>query len=157
MSDEILIPGFIDLHIHGAYGADVMDGTEEAVQTMTAKLPAEGTTSFLATTITMEPQAISKAIANSVSFLKSEGEAEIVGIHIEGPFINESKKGAQPLEYIMDPSFSLLTEWIKAGKGMIKQMTYAPEITQGVELTRFMQENGLIHQLVTRMQITKRW
>lgn len=142
-SDEILIPGFIDLHIHGAHGADVMDGTEEAVQTMTANLPAEGTTSFLATTITMAPQAINRAIENAVSAGKLDGHAEVIGIHIEGPFINESKKGAQPLKYIMEPSFSLLNEWFKTGKGMIKQMTYAPELSQGVEFTRFLQEKGI--------------
>lgn len=122
-----LIPGFIDGHIHGANGADVMDATVDALDTMASVLPAEGTTSFLATTITQSPENIEKALKNVANYKNKAGQAEIVGVHLEGPFIEKSKKGAQPLKYILEPDIATFDAWQRISGNKIKTITMAPE------------------------------
>src|SRR5699024_9709658 len=75
-----VLPGFIDGHIHGAAGADVMDATEEALDTMASALPKEGTTSFLATTITQSPENIERALKNAADYTNKPGQAEVIGV-----------------------------------------------------------------------------
>src|SRR5690625_7683714 len=84
-----LIPGFIDGHIHGAAGADVMDATSAALDTIASVLPREGTTSFLATTITQKPQNIEQALENVAHYKNKHGKTEMVGIHLEGQLIEK--------------------------------------------------------------------
>lgn len=92
-----LIPGFIDGHIHGANGSDVMDGTYEALDNISSVLPSEGTTAYLATTITNPLPTIEQAIRNVNHYVQQginkPGQAEILGIHLEGPFIEKAKAG----------------------------------------------------------------
>ena len=141
-----VIPGFIDVHIHGAGGADTMDATPEALHTMAVHLPQEGTTSFLATTMTQAPGNIVKALQNAASYQKEHdqtGLAEVVGVHLEGPFINPSKKGAQPAEYIIDPNVEVFKEWQKEADGTIKLVTVAPEMPNGMEFIQYLAENNV--------------
>ncbi|MED1470358.1 N-acetylglucosamine-6-phosphate deacetylase [Bacillus salipaludis] len=141
------IPGFIDVHIHGVNGADVMDATPEALENMTATLPKEGTTSFLATTMTQEKAEIENALINAGNFIETqstEGSAEILGIHLEGPFVNKKRAGAQPIEHIIDPDLSLFKKWQDLSKGNIKLVTLAPERPGGFELIHYLKENGVI-------------
>lgn len=141
--DDVLVPGFIDLHIHGTYGVDVMDASRTALETMAAHLPKEGTTGFLATTITQDPAKISAAIQKVADFHFNESGAEVLGIHVEGPFINEKRKGAQPAAFIGDPSIEQMQEWIEQSKKKVKQVTYAPERKHGIALTSFLRERGI--------------
>jgi len=145
------VPGFIDVHIHGANGADTMDATMEALDTIASALPKEGTTSFLATTITQEPQAIERAIKNAGKYIdgkqSSQRNAEIVGIHLEGPFVNAKKAGAQPQEYIIDPDLSLFKKWQALANGTIKLVTLAPERPGGLEMIQYLSENGVVASL----------
>ncbi|GAA0589788.1 N-acetylglucosamine-6-phosphate deacetylase [Virgibacillus siamensis] len=122
-----LIPGFIDGHIHGAAGADVMDATEEAIDTMAGVLPEEGTTGFLATTITQSQENTEQALENIAAYHSKSGQAEVVGVHLEGPFIEKSKKGAQPLEHILQPDLDLFRKWQALSGDSIKTITMAPE------------------------------
>ncbi|SHN34574.1 N-acetylglucosamine-6-phosphate deacetylase [Gracilibacillus kekensis] len=140
------IPGLIDVHIHGANGADVMDGTEEALHTMSKTLPQEGTTSFLATTMTQSEESIGKALQNIASYKDKQpyNEAEILGIHLEGPFINKERKGAQPEEHIKAPNIKLFEKWNKLAKNYIKLVTLAPEVEGGLELTKHLATKGII-------------
>lgn len=85
------LPGFIDGHIHGAAGADTMDATQESLHTIAAWLPNEGTTAFLATTITQGQGAIEAALEQVDLFSAQTGEAELIGVHLEGPFVNPKK------------------------------------------------------------------
>jgi len=126
-SGKSLIPGFIDGHIHGANNADVMDGTEEALHTMADFLPKEGTTSFLATTMTQSDENIEKALASIAVYENKAGQAEILGAHLEGPFVNIDKKGAQPGEYVTPPNLETFHRWQKIADGKIKTITMAPE------------------------------
>ncbi|GAB3062372.1 N-acetylglucosamine-6-phosphate deacetylase [Virgibacillus ainsalahensis] len=121
------IPGFIDGHIHGANGADVMDATEAALDSMTSVLPREGTTSFLATTITQSPENIEKALSNIAAYKNKSGQAEIIGVHLEGPFVEKKRAGAQPLDYIIEPDIGLFEKWQQLSGNSIKTITMAPE------------------------------
>ncbi|MFC4557538.1 N-acetylglucosamine-6-phosphate deacetylase [Virgibacillus kekensis] len=138
-----LIPGFIDGHIHGAAGADVMDGTPEALSTMAKALPAEGTTGFLATTITQSPENIEKALKNVAGYTSRPGQAEVIGIHLEGPFIEKSKKGAQPAEYIQKPDINLFKKWQELSDNKIRTITMAPEHDADGSFTKYLHQTGV--------------
>ncbi|RYG74380.1 N-acetylglucosamine-6-phosphate deacetylase [Lentibacillus lipolyticus] len=138
-----VIPGFIDGHIHGAAGADVMDATEEALDTMAGALPEEGTTSFLATTITQAPENITKALENVARYTSKQGLAEVIGVHLEGPFIEKSKKGAQPLEHIKKPDPRQFDEWQRLSGNSIRTITMAPELDESGEFIRHLYKSGV--------------
>ncbi|MDM5271512.1 N-acetylglucosamine-6-phosphate deacetylase [Sulfurovum sp. zt1-1] len=120
--------GFIDLHIHGAGGADVMDATPEALEMISNTLLQTGTTSFLATTMTMSTKAIDTALQNVKAYKDKVSGASVLGIHLEGPFINASRHGAQDEKYIQKPGFDLIVDHME----VIKMITLAPEV-EGAE------------------------
>ena len=115
--------GFIDLHIHGSGGADVMDATPEALEILSHVLLQTGTTSFLATTMTMSNKEIDKALKNIQMYANSVSGATILGAHLEGPFINVSKHGAQDKVFVQPPNLELIKDYIN----QIKMITLAPE------------------------------
>ncbi|WP_026694480.1 N-acetylglucosamine-6-phosphate deacetylase [Peribacillus kribbensis] len=142
-----IIPGFIDVHIHGAAGADTMDATQEALAAMASILPEEGTTSFLATTITQSVSQIDRAVRNVKQYRiqpAQPGRAEILGIHLEGPFINPSKKGAQPEQHILEPDIEQFKKWQEDSGNCIKLVTVAPEQPNGYEFIQYLAENGVV-------------
>lgn len=138
-----VIPGFIDGHIHGGYGVDVMDGTEDALRILAGNLPKEGTTSFLATTITESEEKITNALMNIANYKCKAGEAELIGIHLEGPFINRVKAGAQPFEYIIPPSIEKFKKWQALSNNKIKTVTLAPECDEDGSFIRFLVDAGV--------------
>lgn len=151
----IAVPGFIDLHIHGAAGADVMDATPEALATMARALPQEGTTAFLATTITAPAERIETALANVDRYLReakaadgreqgNRGEAEILGIHLEGPFISKKHAGAQPLDSIVPGDIALFRRWQQISGRRIRLVTLAPEEEGILPLIEALREEGVI-------------
>lgn len=142
-----VIPGMIDIHIHGAYGYDVMDATEEALTNMARQLPREGTTSFLATTITQKQDEIERAIENVARYKKkgtSKIGAEILGMHVEGPFISPLRAGAQSINYIQNPDIHLFNNWQSLSGQTIKVITMAPEEKDGIEFIQQVKKNGVI-------------
>jgi N-acetylglucosamine-6-phosphate deacetylase len=142
-----VVPGMIDIHIHGVNGSDTMDATREALDTMTGTLPAEGTTSFLATTMTEGSEAIEKALKTTADYMANhqrDGQAEILGLHLEGPFINPDKAGAQPLNRIQKPSVDTFKHWQDLSQNQIKLVTLAPELDDDHDLIRYLKENGII-------------
>jgi len=125
-----VLPGFIDQHIHGADGADAMDATLDANKTIARYLPKEGTTSYLATTMTQSPEAINNAITAVVEFMETENQApcaEVLGLHLEGPFISPHHIGAQNPAFVVKPEIKTFDAYYKQAKGHIKLVTYAPE------------------------------
>ena len=120
--------GFIDLHIHGSGGADVMDATPKALEILSSSLLQTGTTSFLATTMTMSNSDIDKALQNIQLHASKVSGAHILGIHLEGPFINIAKHGAQDKAYVQSPNVSLIENYMQE----VKMITLAPEI-EGAE------------------------
>ena len=116
--------GFIDLHIHGAGGSDVMDATPEALETISSTLLQTGTTSFLATTMTMSTRSIDSALHNIQEQAHKVSGAKILGIHLEGPFINPQKHGAQDVRYVQQGNLELIENYMDK----IKMITLAPEV-----------------------------
>jgi len=111
-------PGFIDLHVHGAMGHDVMDGDIKGLKVIGERIIENGVTSFLPTTMTMPKKAIHRAIASvkELMILEDYQGATALGVHLEGPFINPEKKGAQNEAYIVKPS----VEFVKDHLDLIK-------------------------------------
>lgn len=145
-TDGIVVPGFIDEHIHGAGGADAMDGTVEALQTISEFLAREGTTGFLATTMTQSPENITNAL-KAVKKVREKGEykgAEVLGVHLEGPFISPKHVGAQPLEYVATPDAELFDKYNEASGNSIKIVTLAPEVEGGLGLVKHLNNIGVV-------------
>ncbi|TDL85585.1 N-acetylglucosamine-6-phosphate deacetylase [Vibrio vulnificus] len=144
--DYQVIPGAIDIHIHGASNSDAMDATHDALSTMAKTLPKEGTTSFLATTMTQSTQAIESALLNAGKYIENQTQenAEIVGIHLEGPFISPVRKGAQPEDYIVDPDVTLFKRWQEMAENQIKLVTLAPEQPNGLDLAAHLRGTGVV-------------
>ncbi|MEK3954877.1 N-acetylglucosamine-6-phosphate deacetylase [Psychrobacillus sp. FSL K6-1464] len=143
----IVMPGFIDMHIHGSAGFDMMDATEEALRGMSRSLVKEGTTSYLPTTITQRVDAIEAALENVNGFVNNADEAEVLGIHVEGPYISTKWAGAQPIEHISEPSIEQFLKWQQLSGNCIKQVTVAPEIVGGFEFVQAMSEEGIISSI----------
>jgi N-acetylglucosamine-6-phosphate deacetylase len=116
--------GFIDMHIHGSGGADVMDGTPEALETISHTLLQTGTTSFVATTMTMEQSLIVDALETVRAYGPKVSGAKIAGVHLEGPFINSARSGAQDSSHIQKPSLDWLEPWLD----LVRVITIAPEM-----------------------------
>lgn len=142
--NQYLFPGFIDLHIHGSAGVDTMDATEDALHTMAKSLVKEGVTSFLATTMTQKIEAIESALQTIAHFENTEDEAEVLGVHVEGPFISIHRVGAQPEEYIIPPSIELFRKWQQLSGNKIKEITVAPEVENGFEFVKSVSKEGVI-------------
>jgi N-acetylglucosamine-6-phosphate deacetylase len=128
--------GFIDLHIHGSGGADVMDATAQALERLSTVLLSTGTTSFLATTMTMSPEAIDKALHNIKIHGHSVSGAKILGVHLEGPFINPEKHGAQDKAYIQTPNMALIKNYMNE----VKMITLAPEVAGSETFIKYLTE-----------------
>ncbi|MDZ5710991.1 N-acetylglucosamine-6-phosphate deacetylase [Jeotgalibacillus haloalkalitolerans] len=139
-----LLPGFIDPHIHGAGGADVMDATPEALETMAQTLVKEGVTSFLATTMTQTEEAVLKALRNTADYMKRPAKgAEVLGVHLEGPFLSHEKAGAQDPALMLSPDVKLFQQFQEAADGNIKVVTAAPERENGMTFTKEVSESGV--------------
>ena len=143
-----IVPGFIDIHVHGAGGADTMDGTAESLEKMGHQLTREGTTAFLATTMTQSKTAIEAALENAGSYaVSAPGKAEMLGIHLEGPFISVEKAGAQPAVHMLKPDITLFKRWQDLAKNRIRLVTLAPEEPDGMELVEYLAGTGVIASL----------
>ncbi len=133
---DFIVPGFIDVHIHGYQGVDVMDGTTASLNQMKKGLVENGVTSFLATTMTMPKPKIAQALKAVQDVMGEQKQvvngATVVGVHLEGPFINPEKKGAQPGEYITCPEEDLIQPYID----IIKIITIAPEVKGSLEFIK---------------------
>lgn len=127
-----VVPGFIDVHIHGYGGVDTMDGSTESIDTISRLIPENGVTAYLPTTMTMSKAEIEKALESVEASMNPESVegAMVLGAHMEGPFINESFKGAQSAKHIVVPDKALLDRFIDT----IKVITIAPEVDGALEM-----------------------
>ncbi|MGF0471083.1 N-acetylglucosamine-6-phosphate deacetylase [Lysinibacillus fusiformis] len=129
--DWLLLPGFIDMHIHGSAGHDTMDATQQSLHAIARSLVQEGVTSFLATTMTQSIGKIESALMNVAKFHRNVGEANLLGIHVEGPFVSKIRAGAQPVAYMISPTIEQFAHWQNISNYQIRQITMAPEIEGG--------------------------
>ncbi|MBS6954996.1 MAG: N-acetylglucosamine-6-phosphate deacetylase [Enterocloster asparagiformis] len=143
--NDRIVPGFIDIHTHGAYNFDTNDGEPEGLREWMRRIPEEGVTSILPTTVTQMPDVLEKAVAN-VAAVAAEGYqgAEMLGIHFEGPYLDMEYKGAQPPEAIATAAVEQFKRYQEAAEGMIKYITLAPEHDEDFALTRYCSENGVV-------------
>ena len=132
-TDRIAAPGFLDVHIHGAGGHDVMEGTEDALKAVSKTIAAHGTTSYVATTVTARPEDICRSAEGISRYIAlqhqaTDSRAEVLGIHFEGPFLSLVRRGVQPAEWLKLPSVDLLEKFIAAAGGHALILTIAPEL-----------------------------
>lgn len=140
-----IVPGFIDIHCHGAYTFDTNDANEEGLRNWTKGIVDEGVTGFLATTITQSEEVLTNAVKNVAKVVKDGYEgAEILGIHFEGPYLDMKYKGAQPEQYIVKPSVEQFKRYQEAADGLIKVITMATEQDDNFELTEYCAKNGVV-------------
>jgi N-acetylglucosamine-6-phosphate deacetylase len=150
--EATLVPGFVDVHVHGAGGQDVMAGTAEALDTIAETLARGGTTSFVATTVTAAPDRLCASAQGIARYAKEQGgarrtsspRAEILGIHYEGPFISAARRGVHPVEWIAKPSAELFGRMLEAADGMARILTLAPEVAGGLDLVKDARDSGLV-------------
>ncbi len=151
--DRTIVPGFIDMHIHGAAGHDLMEGTPEAVSAVASYLARHGTTSYLATTVTASLERtlhaarglgeIIRASQSSHGASDKIAGAQPVGIHFEGPFLNVKKRGAHPASQIQKPSTETLTRFLDAAGNAARVLTLAPELDGALAVLEYARSRGL--------------
>lgn len=135
-------PGFIDAHIHGFGGRDMMEG-KDAVLTMSRELVKHGTTSFAPTTMTASVEETRSANIGVAEAMKENTDgATILGTYMEGPFFCMKRKGAQPAEHIASPTIEAFQK-MEGGTGVVKRLALAPELDGAIELIRYLVANGV--------------
>ena len=143
--DLSILPGFIDIHCHGAYGFDTNDANPEGLRKWAKGIVDEGVTSFLATTLTQSEEVLTNAVSNVAKVVEEGYEgAEILGIHFEGPYLNKAHKGAQPEEYCVKPDVEQFKRYQKAAHGLIKYITMAVENDEDFTLTKYCSQNNVV-------------
>ena len=143
--DKFVVPGFIDIHVHGGGGYDFMDGTYQAVQQITLTHTCFGTTALLPTTMTATRKQIIQSLKNiREAKLKGMGGAEILGVNLEGPYISPVKKGAQKEIDIKKPSIEEFAEFNQASGNLIRVVTIAPEMPGAIDLINYLHKQGII-------------
>ena len=143
--DLRILPGFIDIHCHGAYGFDTNDANPEGLRKWAKGIVDERVTSFLATTLTQSEEVLTNAVSNVAKVVEEGYEgAEILGIHFEGPYLNKAHKGAQPEEYCVKPNIEQFKRYQKAAHGLIKYITMAVENDEDYALTKYCSQNNVV-------------
>lgn len=143
--NDRIVPGFIDIHTHGAYNFDTNDGEPEGLREWMRRIPEEGVTSILPTTVTQMPDVLEKAVTNVAAVAREGYEgAQMLGIHFEGPYLDMEYKGAQPPEAIARATVEQFKRYQEAAEGMIKYITLAPEHDEDFALTRYCSQNGVV-------------
>ncbi|MEO3947047.1 N-acetylglucosamine-6-phosphate deacetylase [Gorillibacterium sp. CAU 1737] len=139
-----LLPGFVDVHVHGGGGADFMDAEVEAYDRIAAHHVRHGTTSLLATTVTASKEAIDRVLQAAHDYQEQPLRyARLAGVHLEGPFLNEQRIGAQNPAHLSLPQEEWLEEWLTAYPGLIRLQTLAPELPGAHATIRLLTEAGV--------------
>src|SRR5208282_4308670 len=143
--DGVMAPGYVDLHIHGSAGYDVMDDSAEALPAIEQLLARHGVTSYFPTTVTAPmdmtlraldrlADAIEERERNHSNNKDGKGRPIPLGIHLEGPFISHARRGAHPPESLLTPTLALFEQFWQAARGRIRMMTIAPELEGAIEV-----------------------
>jgi N-acetylglucosamine-6-phosphate deacetylase len=138
-AEMTVVPGFVDVHIHGAGGHDVMEANARALDRIAATVARYGTTSLVATTVSAPIEETCHSLEGIARYIRSHETpkepqensrlaAEFLGIHLEGPFISKARRGVHPPDAIARPSVEVLQQFLDAADGLVKIVTIAPEI-----------------------------
>lgn len=140
---QYLSPGFIDIHNHGNMGYDIMDSSEKALDEMGKYHLSNGVTSYLGTVITSSYEDMVKAMENINSYIDKEDKANIIGIHLEGPFFNLTKKGAQPEKHIKLPDLEEIKDILNITKDKMKMVSLAPELEGALDIIQLLKKKNI--------------
>ncbi|EGO3718109.1 N-acetylglucosamine-6-phosphate deacetylase [Listeria monocytogenes] len=140
----LLIPGMIDVHIHGAKNYDMMDGSTESIQAVSMACAETGCTSFLVTSVSSSLEDLIQMIRQTKKVIGKEKGAKIAGIHLEGPYLNIEKKGMQNPAHLRHPDLKEMKKIFDEADGLIKMVTIAPELPGGIELIEFLKKRGVV-------------
>ena len=155
LRDRVITPGFIDVHTHGGYSFDSMDGNAEELEQMVNLMAKEGVTSNFPTTMTQSTENINNAM-KAINEVAQHNKL-VQGVHLEGPFIAAIFKGAQPEKYIQDPNPELLGQWNELSGNRVRLITYAPEDKGAKEFEAYCLEHNIVpsvgHSNATREQL----
>lgn len=137
-----VVPGFVDLHLHGALGHDAMDATPEALAAIASFGVRHGVTSILATTMSASPEAIGAAIENVSACRRAGGASTILGLHLEGPYLSRDHRGAQPEAALRSPDPAEYERWLESGE--VSLITVAPELPGALRLIEAGRAKGVM-------------
>lgn len=147
--DDLLAPGFIDIHIHGGGGHDVMESDPEALPAVETLIARHGVSSYFPTTVTAPLEETLRSLDRLASAIEASNEprgaarARPLGIHLEGPFISHSRRGVHPPEYLLPPTLSAFERFWEAARGQIRLMTIAPEFPGALEVIAAAAKRGV--------------
>ncbi len=150
-ADDVLAPGFIDVHIHGGAGHDVMQSSAEGMGAIEQQIASHGVTSYLPTTVTAPMEETLQALeslATAIEAAEKSGDARPLratprGIHLEGPFLSHAKRGVHPPEDLLKPSVEIFDRFWQAARGRIRIMTIAPELEGAIEVIQEASKRGV--------------
>jgi len=157
--DMIVAPGFVDIHIHGAGGRDVMEGTREALDTICRSVARHGTTSIVATTVSASEEDTCRGVRGIATYIHEShharpgpvSAAEILGIHFEGPFISTVRRGVHPERVLARPSVEVWGKFVEAAEGCARMLTLAPELPGAMELISYVRAAKVGSSIVVGM------
>ena len=144
--EMIITPGFIDVHIHGNAGHDVMEADDSALACIERSLAKRGVTSYLPTTVSAPEGRLVRALEHlgkAIAGVNNRGGAQPVGIHLEGPFISQTKRGVHPPDSLVQPSVQQFERFWQASAGTLRMMTIAPELTGATETIQHAKKLGV--------------
>lgn len=145
MTDQYVIPGIIDNHIHGGGGWRIEGGDQDSIRSFAGFAASQGITACLPTTGTGTQKDILKSLQDIAAVMETGNEgAEIIGIHMEGPFLSQEKKGAFNPDHLLEPSIDKMKEYLEASHHHIRQVSLAPELSNGNKLVNYLHEEGII-------------
>ena len=140
-----LVPGFIDPHVHGCAGFDVMDASRDSMDAISKTLASYGTTAFLPTTVSAPADVLEATLDRLAPLLTSEtAGAKALGIHLEGPFLNVQKRGTHQPGNVQQPDAALLSNWIQRSAGMLRLLTMAPELEGAGHVATLARKSGVV-------------
>lgn len=142
--EETVLPGLVDLHCHGGFGADFPAADQAAARRAIGSLHRSGTTTLLASLVTASRADLLRAISSLASLVTEE---LVAGIHLEGPFLSLERCGAQDPQWIRNPDLALAEELVSAGRGTVRTMTYAPELSGAPELSDLLISHNVLPSL----------
>jgi N-acetylglucosamine-6-phosphate deacetylase len=148
--DGLLVPAYLNIHVHGAVGHDVMDGTSQALRAIGKSLAGHGVGGYYPTTVTSSLEETLRALNQIAGVIEGPPAAEgavPLGIHLEGPFLSCAKRGVHTAALLMEPSISLFDRFWQAARGHIRIMTIAPELPNALELIQHARGLGVVCSL----------